>query len=137
MIEIETRKLDRSGGPRRPPTWGTQTTEEQENPETEPPGKPPAPSFPEHKCSHAVVYPITRGVPSPNPGRAGALQAAHPPPAPQCTTNNHQYSGARRVWSSKLPKPAISSPKASHYGYQNREGRVDVNVNLEFLRPMT
>jgi hypothetical protein len=39
MIKIEARKLDNNSSPLRPPKWGSQTTEEQETPGTEPTGK--------------------------------------------------------------------------------------------------
>lgn len=83
-----------------------------------------------------AVDPIVKGVPSPNPGRAGAF-ARCSPTAPQFMTNNHRCSGVHRAQSPELSKPALSSPKASHYGYQNSEGPVDVNLNLKFLWPMT
>lgn len=49
-------------------------------------------------------------------------------PKAQCTTNNHHHT-----WSSRLPKPEVTSPIASYDWYQNGEGLTGMALMSDIL----
>lgn len=135
MTKIASRKLDKNSRPLRPPKWGSQTTEEQETPGTQPSGKTFGFLFSRTKIQSCGDFPYHERGAQPKCWKARGF-VCFAPAALRCTTNNYWYVGIHHPWSSTLTKPAITFPMTSHYWYQSSEGLKRMNLKL-FSQPVT